>query len=234
MKRDEYIKSHLPKTLSMKAVGKIVDELTLQEFDAVYPQLFDAIMQIHESDVSDTCGYGEFSEDGVLPYNSFKQFITETFNEPNEGYWKNWKTLFHGPLLNKDIFEKFYDKMIYYSNFCEGQRFLVNGYVYFECMTFTKESVGFMAWDRAGVYDWLIDFATFDGNKPYFFIPEKLFAYLKERKIEVPNFKERFLCLAYFRGIDGLRWHASIDDAESCKWITKHLESLEERIMNLQ
>ena len=234
MNREEYLNAHLPAELKYPAIGQIVNELGIDEFEAVYPRIFDSIMKIHEADVSDTTGYGEFSADGTLPYRSFREFIVGTFDETREGYWKNWKTLFDGPLLDRNFFDTYYGKMLHYSGYCEGKRFLTNGYVYFEYMTITPETVGFMAWDRAGVYDWMIDFVTFDGNKPYLHIPEKLYAYLKEKRISVPDFRERFLCIAYFRGIDSLRWHASIDDGESCKSIMAHLATLEDRILNLQ
>jgi hygromycin-B 4-O-kinase len=234
MNREEWLKTHLPESLSLQAIGRILNELTIEEFEQEYKRIFDSIMEIHQVDVADTIGYGEFTMDGKLPYSTCKEFLQETFNEEREGYWKNWKKLFEGPLLDQDFFHTYYNKMMDYSDFCEGKRFLVNGFVYFDSMTITKETVGFMAWDRSGVYDWMVDFITFDGNKPYLMIPEKLYAYLQENGIEVPYFKERFLCIAYFRGIDGLRWHASIDDEESCKSIMVHLASLEERILNFK
>ena len=40
--------------------------------------------------------------------------------------------------------------------------------------------------------------------------------------------------MAYFKGIDTLRWHASIDDLESCESITKSINELEERINNIK
>lgn len=234
MNREEYLKAHLPEELRNPAIGQILNELSIEEFEEVYKRIFDSIMKIHEADVSDTSGYGEFTAEGELPYQTFREFIVQTFDDKREGYWKNWRTLFDGPLLDKDFFDTYYEKMLYYSDHCEGKRYLTNGYVYFDYMTITPETVGFMAWDRAGVYDWMIDFVTFDSNKPYLYIPEKLYAYLKERNIVEPDFKERFLCIAYFRGIDSLRWHASIDDEESCRCIMAHLETLEERILNLK
>lgn len=234
MNREEWLKTHLPESLSMQAIGRILNELTIEEFEQEYKRIFDSIMEIHQVEVADTIGYGEFTVDGNLPYSTCKEFFQETFHEERKGYWKNWKKLFEGPLLDQDFFQTYYNKMMDYCDFCEGKRFLVNGFVYFETMTITKETVGFMAWDRSGVYDWMVDFVTLDGNKPYLMIPEKLYAYLLENGIEVPNFKERFLCIAYFRGIDGLRWHASIDDEESCKSIMVHLASLEERILNFK
>ena len=62
--------------------------------------------------------------------------------------------------------------------------------------------------------------------------PEKLYEYAKKKNIEIKNFRERFLCMAYFKGIHTLMWHASIDDLESCESITRSINALEERMKN--
>ena len=120
MNREEYLNTHLPAELKDPAIGRIVNELGIDEFEAEYNRIFDSIMKIHEADVSDTEGYGEFTADGQLPYRSFREFIVETFSETREGYWKNWKVLFDGPLLDREFFETYYEKMLHYSGYCEG------------------------------------------------------------------------------------------------------------------
>ena len=39
--------------------------------------------------------------------------------------------------------------------------------------------------------------------------------------------------MAYFKGIGTLRWHASIDDLESCESIVRSINALEERMSKL-
>ena len=81
--------------------------------------------------------------------------------------------------------------------------------------------------------DFLMDFAILDLNKPYLLVPEKLSEYARRKNIEIPDFRERFLCMAYFKGIATLRWHASIDDLESCRSIVKSINELEARMSKL-
>ena len=57
--------------------------------------------------------------------------------------------------------------------------------------------------------------------------------YFKEKEIEVENFKERFLCMSYYKGLDALRWHASRQDDASCKTIMESIRDLEQRILSL-
>ena len=88
-------------------------------------------------------------------------------------------------------------------------------------------------WGRAGIMDFLMDFAILDLNKPYLLVPEKLWEYAKRKNIVIENFKERFLCMAYFKGIATLRGHASIDDLESCESIVRSINALEGRMSKL-
>ena len=37
-------------------------------------------------------------------------------------------------------------------------------------------------WGRAGIMDYMMDFAILDLNKPYLLVPEKLFEYAKKKK----------------------------------------------------
>ena len=78
-----------------------------------------------------------------------------------------------------------------------------------------------------------MDFAILDLNKPYLLVPEKLHAYAKKKNIEIKDFKERFLCMAHFKGLHTLMWHASIDDLESCESITRSMDELEDRMNKL-
>jgi aminoglycoside phosphotransferase (APT) family kinase protein len=116
-------------------------------------------------------------------------------------------------------------------DYCEGKRFLVNNNTFFcNMVTDGKSTVGFPDWHRAGICDFLVDFAIMDLNKPYLMIPELLVQYCKENGIVIPDFKERYLCMAYFKAIFCLRWHASIDDSESYESIVRYMEEVEDRI----
>lgn len=231
MNRDLFIKKILPETVDITPIGRISDELSPEEFAPVAEQFFADILKIHKADISGVEGYGEFDEENRLETETLWQFLVEEFSEEKEGYWKNWTRMFETTMLSKAFFYKYYDKMLEYAAFCEGKRFLVNNNTFF-CNMIVKEDgrVGFPDWSRSGVCDFLLDFAIMDLNKPYLLIPEKLYAYFKKNGIEVEHFHERFLCMAYYKGIATLMWHASIDDEESCISIMKSISELEERI----
>ena len=209
----------------------MTDELSPEEFAPLAEQFFEDVLEISRADVSGLEGYGEFNEENCLENGTIQEFLTNEFSEDREGYWKNWTRMFETTMLSKGFFDKYYNKMMEYVPFCEGKRYLVNNNTFF-CNLIVKEdgSVGFPDWSRSGVCDFLLDFAIMDLNKPYLMIPEKLYAYFKKNGIEVENFYERFLCMAYYKGLATLMWHASVDDEESCLSIMKSISELEERI----
>ena len=235
MTRDLFIKEILSETVDMTPVGRIADEFSPEEFAPLAEQFFADVLEISQVDISDVEGYGEFNDENKLEYASLREFLIDDFSTEEEGYWKNWTEMFETTMLPKTFFYKYYDKMLEYAPYCEGKRYLVNNNTFFCNMIIKEENrVGFPDWSRAGVCDFLLDFAIMDLNKPYLLIPEKLYAYLEKNKIEVENFRERFLCMAYYKGIATLMWHASIDDEESCLSIMKSISELEERILAIK
>ena len=233
MNRDKLLRQWLPESISLNPIGEDAGKIWIEEFEEQYPRFFDSVMEIQKADISSLTGFGELGDNNQPQYASFHDFLTDTFADDREDYWKNWRELFDTSPMTRAFFETYYEKMLSYSKYCEKQRFFTNNNLFFGNMVITESVVGFLDWDRAAVTDWLLDFACMDLHRPYFHVPEKLMPYLKEKGMEVENFKERFLCMAYYKGLDVLRWHASIQDDVSCKTIMESIAGLEERILNL-
>ena len=234
MNRDIFIRNLTNDKIEMSPKGRKAGELSPEEFEQCYESFFDMIFEIAATDVSSLTGYGEFDENNQAPYKTAEEFIRDTFNEEREGYWKNWREMFETSFLKKDYFEEIFAKAIHYAPYCEGRRYLANNNTFFCNMIVSENGKTYCTdWGRAGIMDFLMDFAILDLNKPYLLVPEKLYEYAKKKNIVIENFKERFLCMAYFKGIDTLRWHASIDDLESCESIVKSINALEGRMAKL-
>ena len=233
MNRDIFIRNITKDRIEMSPKGRNANELSVEEFEKNYENFFDMIFEIAATDISSLTGYGEFDENNIAPYKTVEEFIIDTFNEEKEGYWHNWRQMFETSYLKKDYFEKIYAKALEYAPYCEGQRYLANNNTFFCNMVVDENGKTYCAdWGRAGIMDYMMDFAILDLNKPYLLVPEKLYEYAKKKNIEIKNFRERFLCMAYFKGIHTLMWHASIDDLESCESITRSINALEERMKN--
>lgn len=231
MSKDHLIRSMLSEKVNMTPAGFIADQLSPEQFAGCYELFFDKIFEVSSADITGVEGYGEFNEDCTTVYATCRDFLVGTFADDEEGYWLNWKEMFDTTVLEREFFEKYFKEMEKLIPYCEGQRFLMNNNTFFENMiTDGVTTVGFPDWSRSGIGDFLMDFAIMDLNKPHLMIPELLAEYSKNKGLMIPDYKERFLCMAYYKGIDVLRWHASIDDTESCRWIVKSISELKDRM----
>lgn len=231
MNKDNIIKSLLSEKVRMTPSGFVADQLSPAQFEDVHELFFDHLLEISSSDIAGVEGYGEFDENCKTEYGSCREYLIGTFAEDKEGYWYNWKELFETTVLKREFFGKYFKEMEDRIRYCEGQRFLVYNNTFFvNLITDGTSNVGFPDWSRSGIGDFLLDFAIMDLNKPYLNVPELLVEYCKKRDIIIPDFKERYLCMAYYKGIDTLRWHASIDDTESCLSIMKSIGELKDRL----
>ena len=235
MNRDIFIRNLTKDKIEMSPKGRNANEFTPEEFEKNYESFFEMIFEISSADISGLTGYGEFNEKNQATYPTLAEFIRdEIINEKTEGYWKNWTQMFGTTFLKKDYYFEIADKALKYAPFCENQRYLVNNNTFFCNMIVDDAGKTYCAdWGRAGIMDYMMDFAILDLNKPYLLVPEKLYDYANKKGIKIENFRERFLCMAYFKGIATLRWHASIDDLESCESIVRSINALEERIFKL-
>ncbi|WP_150272813.1 hypothetical protein [Paenibacillus tepidiphilus] len=234
MGKDHRIKAMLSDKVNMTPDGFVADELSAEQFAACYELFFDNVLEIASSEIADVEGYGEFDENCMPPYATCREYLIGTFADDQEGYWYNWREMFDTTVLDREFFEQYFKEMTDRIHYCEGLRYLVYNNTFFVNMiTDGKTAVGFPDWSRAGIADFLLDFVCMDLNKPYLRIPELLFGYCKKRGIVIPDFQERFLCMAYYKGIDTLRWHASIDDNCSCESIMQSIRELKDRLYSL-
>ncbi|BBI30903.1 aminoglycoside phosphotransferase family protein [Cohnella abietis] len=234
MSRDNFLRSILSEKVNMTPDGFVADQLTPQQFWDCHELFFDKILEIHSSDISGIEGYGNFNEECRTGNATYRDYLIDDFADDKEGYWYNWREMFDTTLLKREFFEQYYKEIEDRIPYCEDKRYLVNNFMFFTNMiTDGNIMVGFPDWTFAGIGDFLTDIAIMDLNKPYMRIPELFVPYCKKRGIDIPDFKERFLCVAYWNGLNGLRWHASIDDEESCTSIIKSVSELKDRIYAL-
>lgn len=231
MGKDNIIQSLLSGKVSMTPNGFAAEQLSSKQFADMHELFFDAILNIHAADIAEIDGYGEFDETCKPAYGTCREFLIGTFTEPEEGYWYRWKEMFDTTLLERSFFEAYFQEMQARIPFCEGRRYLVNNNTFFmNLITDGRTTIGIPDWSRSGIADFLLDFVIMDLHKPFWHIPERLAAYTRARNIVIPDFKERYLCMAYYKGLDVLRWHASIDDEQSCLTIMKTIREWKARI----
>lgn len=132
MNRDIFIRNLTKEKIEMSPKGRKAGELSPEEFEKCYENFFDMIFEIAATDVSAVEGYGEFDENNKAPYKTLEEFIrADMVEEPEDGYWKNWKEMFGTTFLEEDYYNEIAEKALKYVPFCEGQRYLANNNTFF-------------------------------------------------------------------------------------------------------
>lgn len=156
MIKNETLKKILPSSILLNPIGKNGNEIWIEDFEQLYHLFFKSVLEIQKADISEFSGFGEFSEDGIPEFSTFKDFLVKSFDDSNDDYWKNWKELFNTSMMKKEFFEKYFNKMIELSSFCENQRFLVNNNLFFGNTVIMNDKVGFLDWNRVAITDWIL------------------------------------------------------------------------------
>lgn len=204
--------------------GFTVRTLSPEEFNVVLPSFLAAVTKIHTVNIAASEGYGEINLSGNGTYRSWSDYLKNNFSNDRDGFWNNWHQLYETSVLEKHVFDEFYTKMMELCIYCEPHRYLIHGDCHFyNILTEGSKITGIIDWENIKYGDFLYDIASLDLHKPYLKMPKLFKDYYNSNNMKIPDFKERFLCAAYCRGIDCLRFHAKIDDTESYYSIKKYL-----------
>ena len=66
MNRDKLLRQWLPESISLNPIGRNAEEIWIEEFDKIYLQFFDSVMEIQKVDISSLRGFGELTENQLL------------------------------------------------------------------------------------------------------------------------------------------------------------------------
>ncbi len=130
-------------SITRKLQGISLDKLTDGEFKIALPEICSVLERIHSIDISKTSGYGEWGLSGNAPYKSWNDFLLSV----KDSVYFNWNNLFKEGIMEKDLFDKAYGKMVDLSIYSTRERYLVHGDYGFNNILIDKGKV-------SGVLDW--------------------------------------------------------------------------------
>lgn len=173
--------------ISKKAKGATINNLCDEEYHKTFPNLLNILDAIHCTDINNSSGYGRWSNDGIAPYNSWKEFIFSVQR------WVQNKDVFTNSFLEKDVWEIIFKKMAKLAELCPEERYLVHG-------DYGNNNVTAEDGKVTGVFDWadsLYGDFVYDIAWMTFWLKSKekqqsLEKYYEERNIK--NFAERLFC----------------------------------------
>lgn len=112
--------------ISRKLPGKMLQEHTPLEVQALLPQILDLLEAAHSVDTSETQGYGVFDYLGKGYGSSWHASLLKIADEEDErDYFGKWHRLFDETFLERDLYEQLYQQMRERLAFCPEERTLI-------------------------------------------------------------------------------------------------------------
>lgn len=211
------------RAMTSTLMGYKPDKISLQ-----LPDIIDFVTKIHRSDISHTTGYGWLHPSGNGNYSIWEDYIEAFFSENQVGFWKDWYELFESTFLDRNIFQKLYNKMMMLSKYSSNQRFLVHGDCHFgNIVSDGSKITGIIDWGNVVYGDFLQDIANMHMWHSQFDFPKLFQKHYETLGISIPNFEERFICVTFLEGLDALRFFAKQGNQSGYEFILNYLLSFE-------
>lgn len=218
----------VPFAISPKLPGQAHDRLSPQEYRQALPSVVETLFAIHQVNVRDRPGYGVFDGAGTGLWTSWQGFLSIIRDEePEWDFYGKWHTLFENSFLERDLFDRIYDRMVRLLDYCPEDRYLVHGgYGFGNLLIHEGKVSGVLDWIDAKYGDFVYDIAWLDfwmrRNQG-----QQLYAeYAAGHGMSIPDLPERLLCYKCYIALDGLRFNAKVGNTNAYQWVRDHILNL--------
>lgn len=198
-------------SISERIEGTVVADLTAGQKNGLVPELTALLARMNRVDVGLTSGFGWIQADGSGSYASWNNYVAAFYGENQTGdFWENWHELFRAGILEKDVFDECYARLLAYAPYNAPHRHFVHN----DCHAWNVLSDGRSVTgiiDANCVYgDFLIDLSIADGIVPGAGIAQLVREHHERSGFAVPDYEERMLGARYYKGLDALRFYAKM------------------------
>lgn len=197
----------------------------------VVSQLIEILDAIHQTDISDTTGYGDLDGRGRGIFPGWRQTLLEVADEgAPDSFYGAWHDLFDDTFLDREFFDRIYEEMKTLLMFCPQERFLVHGdYAYSNVLVHDGKITAVLDWANAMYGDFLYDVAWMDLGSPELDYRARFRQFYRERGRSIDHYEERLLCYQCFISLDAQRWYAKSSQPEEYDWMRQRILHLLER-----
>ena len=202
--------SDLHFAIARKMPGKMLQEHTPQEVQALLPQILELLEMAHSVDISETQGYGVFDDQGRGLDVSWHASLLKIAEEEDErDYFGKWHRLFDETFLERDFFETLYQRMKELLISCPEERtLLLGGFTTRNMLAQDGKITALLDLIDASYGDAVYDIVALDFWWPPLGIHEAFLADQWKRGRELPFYAERLLCYECHHALGGLRFYA--------------------------
>ncbi len=199
--------------ISERIAGRTLMECSPGERRALLPALLDTLEALGATDTGVSAGYGDWDGDGAGRYASWQAFLADIDKNHDEGFFADWHRYFDESFLERDIFDRVYERMVELSADVPNMRQVIhNDYQFENVLTDGARITGVIDWANALYGDPLYDVAwlNFISIHPGWWFDDGV-EVLRERFGGAPDFDRRILCYELHIGLDHLRFYANQD-----------------------
>ena len=213
--------------ISHKLPGRTLTTLSLDESVALLPALMQTLDAIHACDVSETAGWGTFGDDGVGLFSGWRASLAIINQEEADwDFYGKWHALFDTTFLERDLFERVYDRMADLLRYCPEERSLIHGNFGFgNALAEDGHISGVLDWIDAKYGDFVYDVAWLDFWAPELDFRARFAAHYAGLGPHIPHYDERMLCYAAYIGLDALRFFAKTANSGAYQWARERMLS---------
>ena len=209
--------------ISERVPGKPLVQHTWEENEQLVPQLIEVIHAIHETNISDTHGYGLFDDQEVgMCANWQEHLLRIKEEEPEWEFFGKWHALFETTFLERDVFTFVFQDMVKLLDYCPRERYLVHGGPSFgNVIAHEGQITGVIDWLDARYGDFVYDVAGSDIWAPRLRMADRFQQFCEERGIALPHYEQRLRCYRCYMCLDGMRYYAKVGNVEGYRWVKK-------------
>jgi hygromycin-B 4-O-kinase len=219
-------------TVAVKAQGRGLNQLPLDEFMAILPAVMDLLLKIASVDTSENSGYGWLAPYGNGICGSWREHLCQVKEEELGNFYGRWHKLFETTFLDRQVFEHYYRKMEALIDLTPSRRELVHGgFGYGNVLVKDGQVSVVLDWQDARYGDHVFDLAYLLNwyDKPTQEAGLKVYQESIERigRVEA-HLNERIKCYQLYTGIDGLRFAAKTNDEGLYRTLLDKLSQLDD------
>jgi hygromycin-B 4-O-kinase len=175
---------------------------------ALFPALLDVLDAIGRANLRGSRGYGAWDREGIGEAACWRDFLTAIMENKTDGFYRDWHALFRDSLLEREVYEAIYRRLLRLVEYCPEERALVHADLHFDnLLADGRRITGVIDWGNACYGDPLYDVAWL-GRWTAWGAPLVDAALLRGRYGAAQYYDERIACYECFLGLDDLRFYA--------------------------
>jgi hygromycin-B 4-O-kinase len=186
--------------ISEKVPGKIVQQLTSEEQQALIPELLVTLGAIHSTDIAATNGYGKWNAEGAGEAETWKGYLLSL---------DKYKDSFP----EQDVWDQIFGRIKELAERCPEERHLIHGdFGYDNVLSDGTNVTGVIDWGESKYGDLLYDVAWVSFwaplDSPLSGFTAAFLAYQEDKGITYDNFHDRVRCYELFLGLVSISFYA--------------------------